>query len=210
MHSDEIFKYIPSIWVDGREYMWFQKAWEILARNKMTSYNNFVEHGKVVLRAITLAMIYIDFCKVTLDESHWYEDIYETFKDDFVDDDEGNMGFLYARLSKEKVYPGFKESVLELTDVERPNILKILNTEMNTAKICLGMYCTAVDGDSYLCCGEKYYEDEDDILLDIESYNSYWNSIDKNFHEIINAEFDNLMPGYEWLEEGAYRITDLD
>ena len=215
MNTNEIFKYVPSIWVGEREYMWFQKAWEILGKNNMTSYDNFVEHGKVALRAMTLAMIYIDFCKITLDESHWYEDILETFKDDIIGTDEGDMGFLYARLSEEEVYPGFEEAVLELTDAERPKILKVLHREMNNAKICLGMYCTAIDEDSYLCCGEEYYEDdedfnENDILLNIKSYDSYWNSIDKNFHEIIDAEFDNLMMGYEWLEDGAYRITNLD
>ena len=175
----------------------------------MTSHNNFVERGKIALRAMTLAMIYIDFCKIALDESHWYEDILETFRDDVIDDDDGDMGFLYARLSEEETYPGFKEAVLKLTDTERPKILKILHKEMDNAKICLGMYCTAIADDSYLCCDEKCYDDdedydENDILLNIKSYDSYWNSIDKNFHEIIDAEFYNLMPGYEWLEEGAY------
>ena len=137
----------------------------------MTSHNNFVERGKIALRAMTFAMIYIDFCKITLDESYWYEDILETFRDDVIGDDEGYMGFLYAHLSKEESYPGFKEAVCELTDAERPKILKILHKEMNTAKICLGMYCTAISEDSYLCCGEEYYDDDDedfsenDILL---------------------------------------------
>lgn len=78
------------------------------------------------------------------------------------------------------------------------------------------MYCTAIAEDSYLCCGEEYYDDDDedfsenDILINIKNYDSYWDSIDKNFHEIIDAEFYNLMPGYEWLNEGAYRITDLN
>ena len=182
----------------------------------MTSHNNFVERGKIALRAMTFAMIYIDFCKITLDESYWYEDILETFRDGVIGDDEGYMGFLYAHLSKEESYPGFKEAVCELTDAERPKILKILHKEMNTAKICLGMYCTAISEDSYLCCGEEYYDDDDedfsenDILINLKNYDSYWDSIDKNFHEIIDAEFYNLMPGYEWLNEGAYRITDLN
>lgn len=214
MAVSKIFKYVPSIWVNGREWMWFKKAWEILGKSNMTSYDNFIEHGKVALRAVTLVMIYIDFCKITLDESHWYEDVLETFKEDIFGDDEGAMGFLYARLSSEEFYPEFKEAVYKLTDIERPNILTTLSRELNLAKICLGMYCTAVDEDSYLCCSEEYYEDDEenydsDSLLNVSSYKLYWDSIDKNFHEIIDAEFDNLMPGYEWLDEGAYRITDL-
>ena len=206
---NEVAGFIPSIWTSGNEWIWFQKAWEILEKYRLTRYENFIERGKVFVRAVAVAMIYIDFCKISLGESHWYEDLYSEFENIFSDG-EVDISFLYARLSNETYYPGLKEAVCELTDVERPKILKILIKEMNTAKICLGMYCTSIDCDYLIDYSDEDDEEDDYSLIDTSNYDTYWESIDKNFHEIVDIYFDDLMEAYEWLENGADRVTDLD
>ena len=80
---------------------------------------------------------------------------------------------------------------------------------MSTAKICLGMYCTSIDKDYLIDYGDE--DDEDDYsLIDTSNYDAYWESIDRNLHEIIEIYFDDLMETYGWLENGDDRVTDLD
>ena len=137
---------------------------------------------------------------------------HETFKEKVIGDDMEIMGFLYARLSEEENYPGFVNAIDELAEIERSFVLDVLQEEMDTSFICLGMYLTTVDDDNYLCCADDYFDDDDEEniepLLNIQNYSTYWTSINENFHEIIEINFDDLIVGYQWLEEGAYRITD--
>lgn len=205
---DEISSIVPSIWTFGHEQFWFERAWKILEKQKMTSYSNFIEKGKVFIRATTLAMIYLDFCQKACEEKSYYDDLFETFKTDFIcEEDEFGLdafGFLYARLSEEKFYQGFKNAICELTDNERQNILKILQTEMSLGEIAVGMYCTAIYKDDF-----SLSEDEEDVvLLDPTSYETYWKSINNNLHDLIDEYFYNLAPAYEWLDNGAERIAD--
>ena len=75
---------------------------------------------------------------------------------------------------------------------------------MSLGEIAVGMYCTAIYKDDF-----SLSEDEEDVvLLDSTSYETYWKSIEKNFHEIVDEYFDNLNPAYEWLDNGAERISD--
>ena len=208
---DEISSIVPSIWTFGHEQFWFERAWKILEKQQMTSYSNFIEKGKVFIRATTLAMIYLDFCQKACEEKFYYDDLFETFKTDFIcEEDEFGLdafGFLYARLSEEKFYPGFEKAICELTDNERQNILKILQTEMSLGEIAVGMYCTVkADGIYYTAFIEE--NEEVIVLLDTTSYETYWKSIEKNFHEIVDEYLDNLNPAYEWLDNGAERISD--
>ena len=217
---DDISEYIPRIWNDGREWMWFEKAWEILDKYKMTSYKNFVEQGQVTLRAVTLAMMYIDFCKEAFDEWYGYEELFETFERSFLDYDREIMEFLYAQLSSEEEYPGFEDAIYELTDDERPKILKVLHKEMSYSIMCYGLYCTGLSEDFYLFYSEDDYDDEDDEnyrcnLINIDDCESYWKSIDENSSKIDNefynsAEFDNLMAGYSWLKNSYAERLDYD
>ena len=78
---------------------------------------------------------------------------------------------------------------------------------MSLGEIAVGMYCTVkADGIYYTAFIEE--NEEVIVLLDTTSYETYWKSIEKNFHEIVDEYLDNLNPAYEWLDNGAERISD--
>ena len=58
------------IWTDGREVDWARKSWEALSKRGLTSYSNQIEWTRVMVRLMTLAAIYRDFCELAFDEVH--------------------------------------------------------------------------------------------------------------------------------------------
>jgi hypothetical protein len=61
---------ILRIWTDSREVEWAKKSWEALGKRGLTSYSNQIERTCVLVRLISLAAIYIDFCELAFDEAH--------------------------------------------------------------------------------------------------------------------------------------------
>ena len=57
------------VWYDGREILWYEKAWLALEKAGLTAYNNILEGTVVILRVFTLIMIYMEYCELTFEES---------------------------------------------------------------------------------------------------------------------------------------------
>ena len=58
------------VWTDGRELEWAKKSWEALAKRGLASYSSQIEKTLVMIRLMTLAVIYRDFCELAFDETH--------------------------------------------------------------------------------------------------------------------------------------------
>jgi hypothetical protein len=67
--AESIFR----IWADSREVEWAKKSWEALGKRGLTSYSNQIERTRVLVRLISLAAIYMDFCELAFDEAHNHE-----------------------------------------------------------------------------------------------------------------------------------------
>jgi len=68
------------VWTEGRELHWAKKSWEALGKRGLTSYADEVERARVVVRLMTLAAIYRDFCELAFDEVH--DPVYEQWAGD--------------------------------------------------------------------------------------------------------------------------------
>jgi len=58
------------VWTDARELDWAKKTWEAVGKRGLTSWANQVEWTLVMVRLMTLAAIYRDFCELAFDEVH--------------------------------------------------------------------------------------------------------------------------------------------
>jgi hypothetical protein len=58
------------VWTEGRELQWAKECWEALAKRGLTSYSDELERTVVLVRLLTLAGIYLDFCELAFDEIH--------------------------------------------------------------------------------------------------------------------------------------------
>jgi len=68
------------VWTDGQELHWAKKSWEALGKRGLTSYADQVERARVMVRLMTLAAIYRDFCELAFDEVH--DPVYEQWAGD--------------------------------------------------------------------------------------------------------------------------------
>ena len=209
LEYNEVSSFFPSIFF-GSEDLWFQKAWHILTKYNMTSYNDDIERWRVILYAVCLGMIYIDFFKIAIDEDTGYEEIYDELRSSF--DDEAEIGFIYAKLSNEEYYPGFHQSMLELTDSYRQSIMNTLNHELDDYLICIGMYYSSVGDNIYYDNNIEDLDTDENIKINVEDYNKYWKSITDNLKDIggESMDFENLLRGIGWIESGVDRISSLE
>ena len=56
---DEIKGLTPSIWTEGREWMWMAKVWEIFEKKGLTTYETQTEKLQVYMRAVSAAAVYL-------------------------------------------------------------------------------------------------------------------------------------------------------
>lgn len=58
-----------NIWIGHYEINWAHKAWNILEKTGLTRYETDLEKHKVLIRLLTLATLYAEFCKLAFEES---------------------------------------------------------------------------------------------------------------------------------------------
>ena len=205
---DEIKCQTPDIWVEGREWMWMAKVWEILEKKGCTTYETQTEKLQIYMLAVSAAAIYIDYNNKVFDDIDHYETLYWNIEKLMS---ENELFFLYGRVRTDDP-PESATDVLNVLDNDnRADLMEILTQEMSLADIALGLYYTGVTPYSY-----DYGDDEDDEDDDQEeekeprpfdTYDGYWKMITESMASLIEiAEFPDLMAGYEWLNENAYQI----
>ena len=207
---DEIKGLTPSIWTEGREWMWMAKVWEILEKKGLTMYETQTEKLQIYMRAVSAAAIYLDYIHIVFDEIEYYETLYWNITEIMS---ENELFFLYGRARTDDP-PESATDVLNVLDSHgRADLMEILTQEMSLADISLGLYYTGVDPYCY------DYEDDDDDDEDsddhdeekeprpFDTYDGYWKLITESTASLIEiAEFPDLMAGYEWLNENAYQM----
>ena len=205
---DEIKCLTPDIWVEGREWMWMAKVWDILEKKGCTTYETQTEKLQIYMLAVSAAAIYIDYNNKVFDDIDHYETLYWNIEKLMS---ENELFFLYGRVRTDDP-PESATDVLNVLDNDnRADLMEILTQEMSLADIALGLYYTGVTPYSY-----DYGDDEDDEDDDQEeekeprpfdTYDGYWKMITESMASLIEiAEFPDLMAGYEWLNENAYQI----
>ena len=202
---DEIKCLTPDIWVEGREWMWMAKVWEILEKKGCTTYETQTEKLQIYMLAVSAAAIYIDYNNKVFDDIDHYETLYWNIEKLMS---ENELFFLYGRVRTDDP-PESATDVLNVLDNDnRADLMEILTQEMSLADIALGLYYTGVTPYSY-----DYGDDEDDDQEEekeprpFDNYDGYWKMITESMASLIEiAEFPDLMAGYEWLNENAYQI----
>lgn len=194
-----------TLWFSRKAINWYKKAWSLLDKGGLTSYQNDIEYTNVVIRAYTIAMIYMEFCNLAFDE---YFDCY-----DFIDWEVESwlspyrIGQLSCKLLDEddqcsELYDAFKA----LVEFERENVVDCLVKNVGpggTSTIFVYMYITAVE------MADEYFENEgsDYSSDDVSEYDLYERETDLYFGEIVNDVTAEKMQAFEWLDQGTYWIA---
>jgi hypothetical protein len=106
------------VWTDARELLWAEKCWGYLEKHGLTSYSNEVAKLRVLLRLMSLAEIYREFCDRAWQEQYecelvvWASEldlnrfrlaqcVGPTFEEYTEDDDDELYGAALMSLAKE-------------------------------------------------------------------------------------------------------------
>lgn len=208
---DAIKGLTPDIWMEGREWMWMAKVWEILEKNGRTTYETQAEKLQTYMMAVSAAAIYIDYNNKVFDDIGHYETLYGNLEKLMSDNE---IFFLYGRLRDEDSPRSATDALTTLESDSRADLMEILTQEMVLADIALGLYYTGRT--PYFCRPQDEYQDEDDEAIEdvrgqqIDTYEGYWKMIQENREDLIwGADFQDLMAGYEWIDNNAYPIDSF-
>ena len=205
------------VWYDGREILWYEKAWLALEKAGLTAYNNILEGTVVILRVFTLIMIYMEYCELTFEESFFYE---------FPDWQEysGLSAFRIGQLAaRELVNQDFCEydefddeealetSFMDLVEKERYAVVDSLIKnigEGGVSTIFVTMYLTCCDMSND---ENEYFDMEEEVRTknaskELTEYEKYENDIEQYYKMIVNDISYQNMASFSWLSEGTYRL----
>lgn len=218
---DEILGIIPAIWSDSQDEFWLQKVWDILNEAGMLFYDSEYDHLRIKLFAISAAAIYLDFNGIVFEEYGYYDTLHEQTMD-YGLFDEKEIVYLYARLTQEDYPDSLSEALFEMENKVRPQLMHALLKKLSIAEICMGLYYTVQDynldtdeDDDYYDGDDEYddeksaaWEPESQIGEDFYTYNGFWNLITNQTNDMIDAARHDLLPAYEWIDDGAYQILE--
>ena len=120
---DEIKCLTPDIWVEGREWMWMAKVWEILEKKGCTTYETQTEKLQIYMLAVSAAAIYIDYNNKVFDDIDHYETLYWNIEKLMS---ENELFFLYGRVRTDDP-PESATDVLNVLDNDnRADLMEIL------------------------------------------------------------------------------------
>lgn len=205
------------VWYDGREILWYEKAWLALEKAGLTAYNNILEGTVVILRVFTLIMIYMEYCELTFEESFFYE---------FPDWQEysGLSAFRIGQLAaRELVNQDFCEydefddeealetSFMDLVEKERYAVVDSLIKnigEGGVSTIFVTKYLTCCDMSND---ENEYFDMEEEVrpknaAKELTEYEKYENDIEQYYKMIVNDISYQNMASFSWLSEGTYRL----
>lgn len=192
-----------TVWAGGKAIHWYKKAWSLLDKGGLTTYQNDIEYTNVIIRAYTLTMVYMEFCQLAFDEYCCYDFSY-------WEEESGLSQFRIGQLSNKLLDD---EELLELDDAfqglveyERIKVVDCLLKNIGPGgenTIFVYMYLTAVD-----MCDEGTLEDDDSDCScdDVSEYDSYEKEVDLYYEEIVNDVTSEKLGAYDWLSEGTYRL----
>lgn len=207
---DEIKGLTPNIWMEGREWMWMAKVWEILEKKGCTTYETQAEKLQIYMMAVSAAAIYIDYNNKVFDDIGHYETLYGNLEKLMSDNE---IFFLYGRLRDEDLPRSATDALTTLESDSRADLMEILTHEMSLEDIALGLYYSGITPYFYVDEDDKDDDKDDDghdeekKIRPFDTYGGYWKMISESTTSLIEiAEFPDLMTGYEWLNENAYQI----
>lgn len=182
------------VWCEGYELYWYQKVWGILEIKGLTAYSSQFEYAVVIIRAITLSMLYEEFCQLAFDEHCEYDgycdDVYDMIPDIVI-------GQLYARLVEADYTEDLNYALCMIAEKERKSVFAAIRSILTETDIFIGMYCT-----NYT----PYKDIEEEEEYEINSYEDYWKMIEAEYETIIDSIPYEANAAFEWITDGSLSV----
>ena len=200
------------VWTDERELLWAEKCWGYLDKRGLTAYSNEVAKVRVLVRLMSLAEIYREFCDRAWEEQYdcelvvWASEldlnrfrlaqcVGPTFEECTVDDDD-------------ELY---RAALMSLAEEARCEIYDVLIQEFGSESHLFVSLWNTVE---FHAEDDAYVEDEEPELLTakrrIGTTGAYPPETEINWLEDAEAILRDVTPdkmcAYEWINQGMPRV----
>ena len=137
-----------NVWIGDGQHLWAEYAWNLIINAGLADYRNEIERHVVMLRLITLGIMYREFCEVAFDE---YFDI-DSLVYDWLDNEDFCQIRIWQLVGREFLADETIEDVdsitnyaiLCLTDDLRDDIYKVLRKGFgDDIRLFISMYLTS-------------------------------------------------------------------
>lgn len=201
INFEDIKSELKLIWTNSMEHFWYEKVWSILEHHNLTSYKNTEGYHIVYIRALTLSMLYSEFCDICFDETTYYSCCDYKFEDELNDI---VLGQLYGKLNTLEVSTDRNYILCCLADSQRDIVISTLRKELSDVEILAGMYYASYDGFNFS------KDEEDTEIHTITNVYDFWKHIINNIEcSLNNFNSGNISSAYDWLSQGAYKIRNF-
>lgn len=187
------------IWSTDNEIYWYEGIWRKLKDQGLTRYTNDWERYEVILRAVSLLLLYSDFSRVAFDEEPYFDYIYDETIGEYIPKFELGQVFFKrtGHYTKDTDY-----AVFSAADTYRPEIMAALRKERNWDELFFSLCAVhriiyelnEIEGE--LC--------EEEVVP--ESTEQFWQLFNTYYGDVIeNAgnNYETFGPAYDWMNEGA-------
>jgi len=215
------------VWTDAHELLWAEKCWSLLDKHGLTSFSNDVSKAMVLVRLMSLAEIYREFCDRAWEERHdcelvvWASDIgLNRFRiaqcvgpafDESTEDDEDQL---------------FASALMFLADTARREIYRVLIEEFgNESFLFVSLWNTVEfrrqDGEGYPASEAEDSDEEVDAVdtqvaaedliqspLVLDRREPTFDEINwlEDAEDILWDVTTDKMCAFQWVSEGMPRI----
>lgn len=185
-------------WDSNYVIFWYKKAWSRLIKHGLADYKNNIELNIVYLRALSLIMIYAEYCQLVFDLYCGYDSYEDTFIDivsEFI------IGQLYYE-QENRITNDFNYAICVLADIERD---KVVNTLMKDSEF--GSYWFIVG--AYFSVVVPYVKNDKDLKSnDPMTFEEYCKYIEDYPDEEL-MKSSELMDAWTWLLDGTYAVESF-
>ena len=184
------------IWLGQPEMAWAKRAWEMISEAGLSSYSDECERHRVLIRLLTLAILFHEF---------WYMAAQETFdRDDIMmrweeasDVSHLWIGFLAgkegAELNTDFEQQDLYQALDHLAECRRREIVRALLKGFGNEEALFA---------SLWCSNNEQLADE---TCDEQEEEAFWELGQSSIGQGM-VDFADQGPAYTWVDEGMYRI----
>ena len=182
-----------TIWCDGYEQYWYQKAWSVLEHQGVTEFSTDREYYRVLLYAFALVHVYDEFCGIAFDENH------ETDFRDYMYDDLSPLvlgQILSDYLDDGEIIEEEEEAISLILNNLKYEVFRTIKAELSATDVFMWMYCTAANPFEDAMPLDDEEEEEE---LFISCYDDYCQMVKKATEEPFEAVSGSQVEAFDYV-----------
>ena len=188
------------IWCTDNEIYWYSGIWERLEEHNLTGYVNEWDRYTVIIRAVTVFMIYAVFNEYAFHEEPSFDYVYDESVMEYIPPFE--LGQMYYQQFGETTLD-VNYALLRLADLQLDTVMQALKENGTWDALFFSLTAVHHSFSAPVEEGGEIYDEE----VEPESPQEFWKLFRDSYEEVVHtAEADvmNLSGSYEWLLDGAY------